>query len=187
VFSKASKTHNNGKKLEFIKPSDCRMGGEAIQLLRVLRLKNALTECVASKAFRDMKQFAIVGEVLLHEGFWDLLWYVCKALYPMYRLLRLADMKIGGMDKVKYFMHQIDRLLPQSIDEVLEKWKSDSCPALKLKLSCDRDLDFDLPKTMGDLKTTGLGIGIVLFSLFFFVSHLYSLTSETYCDRPIFI
>ena len=44
------------------------MGGKAIQLLRILRLKNALTECVASKTFRDMKQFAIVGEVLLHEG-----------------------------------------------------------------------------------------------------------------------
>jgi len=138
------------------------MGGELIQLLRVLRLKDALTECVASKAFRELKNFAIVGEVLLHEGFWDLLWYVCKALYPMYRLLRLADMKIGGIDKVKYFMRQIDRLLLQSIDEVFEKWNSDSCPALKLKLACDRDLDYDLPKSMGGLKTTGLEIGIVL-------------------------
>jgi len=138
------------------------MGGELIQLLRVLRLKDALTECVASKALRELKNFAIVGEVLLHEGFWDLLWYVCKALYPMYRLLRLADMKIGGIDKVKYFMHQIDRLLLQSVDEVFEKWNSDSCPALKLKLACDRDLDYDLPKSMGGLKTTGLEIGIVL-------------------------
>ena len=121
-----------------------------------------MTECVASKAFREMKNFAIVGEVLLHEGFWDLLWYVCKALYPMYRLLRLADMKIGGIEKVKYFMHQIDRLLPQSVVEVFEKWDSDSCPALKLKLACDSDLDYDLPKSMGGLKTTGLEIGIVL-------------------------
>jgi hypothetical protein len=63
------------------------MGGEAIQILRVLWLKNALTECVASKAFLDLKQFAIVGAVLLHERFCDLLWYVCKALYPMYHLL----------------------------------------------------------------------------------------------------
>jgi hypothetical protein len=60
-------------------------------------------------------------------------------------------------------MHQIDRLLPQSIDEVFDKWDSDSCPALKLKLACNRDMDFDLPKSMGGLKTTGLEIGIVLF------------------------
>ena len=71
-------------------------------------------------------------------------------------------MKIGGIDKVKYFMHQIDQLLPQSVDEVFDKWDSDSCPALKLKLACDRDLNYDLPKSMGGLKTTGLEIGIVL-------------------------
>ena len=71
-------------------------------------------------------------------------------------------MKIGGIDKVKYFMHQIDRLLPQSIDEVIEKWDSDSCPALKLKLACDGDLEFDLPKSMGGLKTNGLEIDTVL-------------------------
>ena len=151
------------------------MGGELIQLLRVLRLKDALTECVASRAFREMKNFAIVGEVQLHEGFWDLLWYVCKALYPMYRLLRLADMKIGGIDKVKYFMHQIDRLLPQSVVEVFEKWDSDSCPALKLKLACDSDLDYDLPKSMGGLKTTGMEIGkvlSVLCTLFSVIPHV---------------
>ncbi len=156
------------------------MGGELIQLLRVLRLKDALTECVASRAFREMKNFAIVGEVLLHEGFWDLLWYVCKALYPMYRLLRLADMKIGGIDKVKYFMHQIDRLLPQSVVEVFEKWDSDSCPALKLKQACDCDLDYDLPKSMGGLKTTGLEIGIVisfLCTFFRVIPHVFLLVS----------
>jgi hypothetical protein len=144
------------------------MGGELIQLLRVLRLKDALTECVASKAFRELKRFAVMGEVLLHEGFWDLLWYVCKALYPMYCLLRLADMQIGGIDKVTYFMHQIDRLLQQSVDEIYEKWENDSCPALKLKLACDTDLEFDLPKCMGGLKTTGLERGIVLFILLTF-------------------
>jgi hypothetical protein len=85
---KASRTHNNGKKLELIQPSDCRMGVKAIQLLRALRKKNALTECVVSKAFRDMKQFAVVCEVLLHEGIWDLLLYVCKAMHPMYCLFK---------------------------------------------------------------------------------------------------
>lgn len=62
---------------------------------------------------------------------------------------------------MNHFMPQIDCLLPQSIDEIFEKWNSDSRPALKLK-SCHRDLDFGLPKTMGGLKTTGLEEGIVL-------------------------
>jgi hypothetical protein len=71
-------------------------------------------------------------------------------------------MKIGGIDKVKYLMHQIDCLLPKSIDEVFEKWDSVSCPALKLKLVCDSNSEFDLPKNMGGLKKTGLEKGIVL-------------------------
>ena len=127
-------------------------GGEAIQLLRVLHLKDAVTKCVASKVFKNLKE----------EDFWDLLWYACKALYPMYHLLRLADMKIGGINKEKYFMHLIDHLLPKSIDEVFEKWDSDSCPTLKLKLACDSNMELDLPKSMGGLKTTGLEKGIVL-------------------------
>ncbi len=128
------------------------MGGKAIQLLRLLLLNYVLTECVASKAFRELKQFAIVGEVLLQEGFWDLMWYVCKTLYPMYHLLQLADMKIGGIDKVKYLKHQINRLLPKSIDEVFKMWDSKSCPALKLKVASDTDLEFDTPKSMGRLE-----------------------------------
>jgi hypothetical protein len=70
---KASKAHNNGKRLEFIKLYDCRMEGKAIELLRILRLRDALTECVVSKAFHDMAEFDIIGEILLSEGFGDLL------------------------------------------------------------------------------------------------------------------
>ena len=83
----------------------------------------------------------------------------------MYCLLRLADMKLGGIDKVKYFMHQINRLLPKSIDEEFKMWDSESCPALKLKLACDTDLEFDIPKSTGGMKTTGLENGTVLLFL----------------------
>jgi hypothetical protein len=47
--------------------------------------------------------------------------------------LKLADMSVGGIDKVKYYMHQIYYLIPQSVAKVLEKWKSNRCPALKSK------------------------------------------------------
>ena len=36
VFKKISKVHNNGRILQFIEPSECRMGGEALQLLGIL-------------------------------------------------------------------------------------------------------------------------------------------------------
>ncbi len=54
---------------------------------------------------------------------------------------------------MKYFLHQIDGLLPKSNDELFDKWDSDSCPALELKLACDTGVDFDLPKSMVGLKT----------------------------------
>ncbi len=80
---------------------------------------------------------------------------------------------------MKYFMHQINRLLPKSIDEVFKTWDSDSCPALKLKLACDTDFEFDISKSMGGLKTTGLENGIVL--LFF------KLISEWYLKLILFL
>jgi hypothetical protein len=57
-----------------------------MQLLRILILKNDLSECVASKAFsfRDMKQFAVESEVLLHEGFWDLLYGMYERKFILY-------------------------------------------------------------------------------------------------------
>ena len=42
VFKKISKVHNNGRILQFIEPSECRRGGEALQLLRILRLKDTI-------------------------------------------------------------------------------------------------------------------------------------------------
>ena len=77
-----------------------------------------MAECFASKSLCDMKQFANIGKILLSECFGDLLWCVCMAMCPMYCLLRLADMRIGGVDKVKYDMHEIDHLLPESVGRV---------------------------------------------------------------------
>ena len=70
-------------------------------LWRILRLRGVCIECVASKAFQGIKQFASICEIMLSEGFGVLLWYVCQSMYPMYHLLRLADKIIGGIDRVK--------------------------------------------------------------------------------------
>jgi hypothetical protein len=54
LFVKISKMHNNGRYLGFIEPSDCPTGGHIIQLLRVLRLCESITEAVNSKVFFDV-------------------------------------------------------------------------------------------------------------------------------------
>jgi hypothetical protein len=48
LFVRFSKMHNNGHVLLFLRPSECRMGGFAL---------NVLEECTASKMFLDSKKF----------------------------------------------------------------------------------------------------------------------------------
>ena len=97
------------------------MGGVAIQLLQVLRLRETLAECVASKAFRGLKKFKNVADIVMNERYWDLHYAVCKSLYPAYLLLQCADQKLGGMDRVKYLTLQITHLLLKVIYDVVEK------------------------------------------------------------------
>ena len=146
------------------------MGGWCNSIAKDSKIKRWLDECVASKTFRDLKQVASIGEILLGMGFGVVLWYVCKTMYPMYFLLRLAYMRIGGIDNVKYNMNQIDCLLQESVAEVIEKWQTDSCPPLKLKMASDADYDFDLPKTIGGLKTVVLDEGAVFVFVGFYSS-----------------
>jgi hypothetical protein len=49
MFKKYSRQHNCGVHLGFIKPSECRMAGEHIAILRLLQLKNALLATISSK------------------------------------------------------------------------------------------------------------------------------------------
>ena len=46
MFKKYSRQHNHGVHLGFVKPSECRMAGEHIAILRLLRLKNVLTSTI---------------------------------------------------------------------------------------------------------------------------------------------
>ena len=50
-----------------------------------------------------------------------LLLTVIQLLYPLYRLLRLADMCTGGMNRVKFFILQADRLMKGALENVIKK------------------------------------------------------------------
>ena len=130
------------------------MGGEALQLLRVLRLNDTIMEATMSKVFVEEKKFHFIREVVCHEGFWDLLFAICPCWYPLFRLLRLSDLALGGIEKVKYYVCQIDRLLDSGLSNVLAKWQMPDCPSLKLVLASERKI----ARKMGDgrEKTKGL-------------------------------
>jgi hypothetical protein len=91
--------NNNGRPVDFIKPSACRMGGECIQLLRIYRIKQTLDECINSKIFADLgSNFTPLKSLLKLDEYWDYHYSICLLLYPLYKLLHLADKRLGVYD-----------------------------------------------------------------------------------------
>jgi hypothetical protein len=117
IFETHSKQHNRGIYLGFIKPSECRMAGEHIGLLRLLRLKNALRSTIMLREWIDLRIFNTDCAILMNPEFWKLLFVMCRALYAPMRVLRLADQKTPAMDKLYYYVQQTDRMLPKYLDE----------------------------------------------------------------------
>ncbi len=81
--------HNNSIYIGFIKISECRMAGELIGLLCLLRLRDILRWNIASKEFKDIwaKGFWIEVTVLENNEFWYYLFTLCPSLYaPMHIL-----------------------------------------------------------------------------------------------------
>ena len=117
IFEQHSREHNHGVYLGFIKPSECRMAGEHIALLRLLRLRNALGSTILSKEWKDLRIFNADCAILMNQDFWKLLFVMGRALYAPMRLLRLADQKTPAMDKLYFYVLQTDRMLPKYLQD----------------------------------------------------------------------
>jgi hypothetical protein len=65
TFKKISRVHSNGKweVVAFVELSECRMGGEALLLLQILQLKDAIMEAMISKVFVEHMDFYCVGHI----------------------------------------------------------------------------------------------------------------------------
>ena len=122
------------------------MGGECLQLLRVFRLKDVLCDCITSKVFLELKEFQYIVPIIKSEAYWDFHFAVIQALYPLYRLLRLADMKDAAIDKVKYYVMQVDRLKDDGIENIYSKMDSVEGSVILRKLCEVVCLDIPEPK-----------------------------------------
>lgn len=118
MFKKYSREHNKGIPLGFIQPSECRMAGEHIALLRLLRLRNALKSTVMSREFKDLRVFQDASAIIMDDEFWKFVFVMCRALYAPMRILRLADLKTPAMDKLYFYVLQTDRMLPKWLEDV---------------------------------------------------------------------
>eukprot|EP00804_Cyclotella_cryptica_P020491 CCRYP_019802-RA/>CCRYP_019802-RA protein AED:0.36 eAED:0.32 QI:0/0/0/1/0/0/2/0/220 len=117
TFKSHSKKHNRGIHIGFIIPSDCRMAGQLIAMLRLLHLKEALQATVTSPEFIALGAFLDVARVVMTDEFWALQFLMYRATCPQMRILRLADQKVSATDKLAYFIYQADRLTPKFLIE----------------------------------------------------------------------
>ncbi len=68
IFKKHSIMHNNCIYIGFIKISKCRMAGELIGLLCLLRLRDILRATIASKEFQDIWAKSVWRDVIVLEN-----------------------------------------------------------------------------------------------------------------------
>ena len=68
--------------------SECRIAGELIALLRLLRLRDILRATIASKKFKDIWEKTYQREVIVLENneFWKYLFTLCCSLYAPMRI-----------------------------------------------------------------------------------------------------
>jgi len=136
--------HNEGIFVGFIKPSECRMGGELISLLRLLRLKDALRSTINSKEFLDLNNFKEECCVLNNDHFWMYLFLMCRVLYAPMRVLRLADQQTASMDKLYFYVSQTDRMLMKWLPDCEKKSKEllMDTSLSQVMTNCDADIDW---------------------------------------------
>jgi hypothetical protein len=141
------------------------MGGYALQLMRVMRLKNVIAECTASKVFLDTKKSHFIHDVTKLDMFWDVLFAIIQLLYPLYRLLRLCDTQRGCVDKVKFYVMQVDRLLEPGLDNTKVKLESmaDEFEVVVESSKKSTKGKAKKKKAAAKLKTEGLELGKFCF------------------------
>jgi hypothetical protein len=104
------------------------MAGEVLQFLRVFRLKTTLQACTRDRVFVDYKKFGFLADIFNCTQFWKCLFATIQALYPVYCILWIADMMVGGMEKLYNYIRQTDRLLEPEIENVMKMFLDSKCP-----------------------------------------------------------
>ena len=72
----------------------------------------------------ELKEFQYIVPIIKSEAYWDFHFAIIQALYPLYHLLHLADMKKAAIDKVKYYIMQVDHLMDDGIENACSKMDS---------------------------------------------------------------
>ena len=131
VFRKCDKHHKNGRDINFLNPSECRVAAKCLQNLRVYCLKDAVQMATRDRVFISYKRFQFMTKPVNSEELRDTLFALIQECYQIYRILHLTVMRVGEIDKICYFVRQADRLLKQSMENAMECWHHPLMPMME--------------------------------------------------------
>ena len=113
VFCNCSALSNNEKKVTLLRPADTRMGGWVYCLARMFRLKEPLRQALTEANVKKWKVDPKMVAILEMKNFWTILYHFLRMCYAPLKILRLADRKEPGMDKLYYFVRLTDKMLKE--------------------------------------------------------------------------
>ena len=149
LFLQQSKNFNGGRKVGLIRAADTRMAGHAYAQVRMLKLRQPLVATISSAAYKDLKLKGFptkVEEYLLNNDMWLATFEVQRCLFPMIRVLRLADISAcGGMSKIVYYVHKTDEAIRRSMNSLKDlKYFADHVPEDADSVDSDDSVDDDI-------------------------------------------
>lgn len=144
-FINQSKQRNKGRAVGLLRACDTRFASFFYAMHRALRCRSALESTVHSVAWGDLKRLKPfiyrAADDVKDPMFWKRIFVLLRALFPLLKLLRLADSNTPNMDKVCYYVNQTRLHLMRSKDDLMNE---DIFPTfISITKETEEDAQFD--------------------------------------------
>ena len=117
-----SKQYNKGRAVGLLRTTETRFASFFYSMHHALCCCGALEATVHSVAWKDLKRqkpfINRAAEDVKDEMFWKRIFFLLRALYPLLKLLRMADSNKPNMDKVCFYLHLTREHLVKSRDDL---------------------------------------------------------------------
>ena len=100
--------HNDGVAVGLIRPSGTRFAGYILAFLREIAVQPVFDSTMAAPNYSALGVPYNLTDLLKCGAFWTLKLTFCQAVYGGLWILRLGDSETPNMDKVLYYIHQMD-------------------------------------------------------------------------------
>ena len=124
-FMNQSKQYNKGCAVGLLRSAETRFASFFYAMHRALRVRKALEATIHSAAWTDMKKvktFIVRAASDVDDKlFWNRIFVLLRALFPLLKLLRRADSNRPNMDKICYYLNETSLHLIKSKDDLMDE------------------------------------------------------------------